>query len=75
MLRTYADQVSLWEAVLPEEVRGLSVELERVDRLLDDEVFFAPIAGVLSPQRRPAVDTHRDVPAADVLEVQVWPGV
>ena len=42
MLRTYADQVSLWEAVLPEEIRRLSVELARVDRLLDDEVFFAP---------------------------------
>jgi hypothetical protein len=40
MLRTYADQVSLWEVVLPEEVRRLSVELARVDRLLDDEVYF-----------------------------------
>lgn len=42
MLKTYAEQVSLWEAVLPDEVRRLSVELTRVDRLLDDEVFFAP---------------------------------
>ncbi len=42
MLRTHAEQVSLWEAVLPDEVRRLPVELQRVDRLLDDEVFFGP---------------------------------
>jgi hypothetical protein len=28
--------------VLPEEVRRLSPLLERVDRWLDDEAFFAP---------------------------------
>src|SRR6478735_6454272 len=50
MLRTYADQVSLWEAVLPEEVRRLSVELARVDRLLDDEVFFAPFVPFFDPR-------------------------
>jgi len=49
MLRTYAEQVSLWEAVLPEEVRRLSVELERVDQLLDDEVFFAPFVAFFHP--------------------------
>ncbi|MDQ2738612.1 MAG: ISNCY family transposase, partial [Actinomycetota bacterium] len=42
MLRTRAEQVSLWEAVLPDEVRRLPVELQRVDRLLDDELFFGP---------------------------------
>ena len=50
MLRTYADQVSLWEAVLPEEVRRLSVELARVDRLLDDEGFFAPFVPFFDPR-------------------------
>jgi hypothetical protein len=42
MLRTYADQVSLWEAVLLEEVRSPPVVPERVDRLLDDEASFGP---------------------------------
>jgi len=49
MLRTHAEQVSLWEAVLPDEVRRLPVELERIDRLLDDEVFFAPFVPFFHP--------------------------
>ena len=49
MLRTYAEQVSLWEAVLPDEVRRLPVEVERVDRLLDDEVFFGPFVPFFHP--------------------------
>ncbi len=49
MLRTHAEQVSLWEAVLPDEVRRLPVELERVDRLLDDEVFFGPFVPFFHP--------------------------
>jgi hypothetical protein len=39
MLRTRALEVSLWEAVLPEEVLRLPGELARVDALLDDPVF------------------------------------
>src|SRR4051812_5405271 len=42
MLRTRALEVSLWEAVLPEEVLRLPEELAQVDVLLDDPVFFAP---------------------------------
>ena len=42
MLRTVADQPSLWEAILPEELRRLPEELARLDSLLDDPVFFAP---------------------------------
>jgi IS5 family transposase len=42
MLRTVGDQPSLWEAVLPDELRRLPAELARVDALLDDPVFFAP---------------------------------
>jgi len=49
MLRTHAEQVSLWEAVLPDEVRRLPVELQRVDRLLDDEVFFGPFVPFFHP--------------------------
>ncbi len=39
MLRTVADQPTLWEAILPDELRRLPVELARVDALLDDPVF------------------------------------
>lgn len=43
MLRTVADQPTLWESILPEELRRLPPELARVDALLDDPVFFEPI--------------------------------
>src|SRR4051794_40187205 len=42
MLPTVADQPSLWEAILPEELRRLPAELARIDVLLEDPVFFAP---------------------------------
>src|SRR3954451_23105206 len=50
MLRTRAVEVSLWEAVLPEEVLRLPAELARVDALLDDPVFFAPFAPFFDPR-------------------------
>lgn len=42
MLRTVNPQRTLWEAILPEVCLGLPVELEAVDRLLDDPRFFEP---------------------------------
>ncbi len=42
MLRTVNAQPTLWESLLPEMCLGLPAELEAVDRLLDDPVFFAP---------------------------------
>jgi transposase, IS5 family len=44
MLRTVADQPTLWEAILPDELRRLPAELARIDVLLDDSMFFAPFA-------------------------------
>jgi len=41
VFRTVGDQCSLWESILPEEVRRLPEELARVDALLDDSAFFA----------------------------------
>jgi IS5 family transposase len=41
---TVNDQPTLWDAILPPELLVLSVELGRVDGLLDDPVFFAPFA-------------------------------
>src|SRR5215213_2484094 len=49
MLVTRAAEVSLWEAVLPEEVLRLPEELARVDALLDDPVFFAPFVPLFHP--------------------------
>lgn len=42
MLRERSLGVSLWEAVLPPEVRELPLELARVDAILDNERFLAP---------------------------------
>jgi len=42
MLRTLNAQPTLWEAILPEMCLGMPAELEAVDRLLDDPVFFEP---------------------------------
>src|SRR4051794_15640608 len=50
MLRTVADQPTLWEAILPEELRRLPVELARVDALLDDPVFFTPFVPFFDPR-------------------------
>jgi IS5 family transposase len=50
MLRTRAPEVSLWEAVLPDEVLRLPDELARVDALLDDAVFFAPFTPFFDPR-------------------------
>jgi IS5 family transposase len=50
MLRTVADQPTLWEAILPEELRRLPVELARVDVLLDDPMFFAPFGPFFDPR-------------------------
>ena len=44
MFRTVGDQPTLWEAILPDELRRLPAELARVDGLLDDPVFFTPFA-------------------------------
>ena len=50
MFRTVADQVSLWEAVLPAELLRLPEELARVDELLDDEAFFGPFEEFFDPR-------------------------
>src|ERR1700720_521790 len=45
VLKTVNDQPTLWDSILPPELLVLSVELGRVDALLDDPVFFTPFAG------------------------------
>jgi len=51
VFRTVGDQCSLWESLLPEEVRRLPEELARVDALLDDPAFFAPFVPFFDPRR------------------------
>ena len=40
MLRLDNDRPSLWESVLPPELFEMNEELDKVDRILDDERFF-----------------------------------
>jgi transposase, IS5 family len=55
MLRRVADQPSLWDAILPEELRQLPTELARIDALLDDPMFFSPFVQFFDPrQGRPS---------------------
>jgi IS5 family transposase len=42
MLRLDNEQPSLWESVLPPELFEMNEELTKIDRILDDERFFAP---------------------------------
>jgi IS5 family transposase len=42
MLRERSVGESLWEAVLPAELRELPAELAKVDAILDDDRFLAP---------------------------------
>jgi hypothetical protein len=53
MLRTVGDQPTLWEAILPEDLRRLPLELARVDVLLDDPVFSSAGTGSTSGYVRP----------------------
>src|SRR5215203_2634261 len=50
MLRTVGDQPTLWEAILPAELRRLPEELARVDVLVDDAVFLAPFVPFFDPR-------------------------
>ena len=56
MLQERALGESLWEAVLPEELRQLPAELAKVDAILDDDRFLAPFrARLTAPIGRPTI--------------------
>ncbi|CKP29552.1 transposase [Mycobacterium tuberculosis] len=56
VFRTVGDQASLWESVLPEELRRVPEELARVDALLDDSAFFCPFVPFFDPRMgRPSI--------------------
>lgn len=48
MLRLRNGQMDLWEVLLAPGLRLLSVELQAIDALLDDEVFLAPFTARLA---------------------------
>lgn len=56
MLRLSQPQLSLWDSILPEELRTLSPELKRVNELLDDPRFVEPFGQRFRERRgRPTV--------------------
>jgi transposase, IS5 family len=50
VFRTLGDQSDLWETILLAELQMLPCELARVDALLDDPVFFAPVVPSFDPR-------------------------
>jgi IS5 family transposase len=48
VLRERAVGESLWEAVLPAELRELPAELRKVDEVLDEDRFMAPFRSRLT---------------------------
>src|SRR5262249_19153289 len=69
MLRERAGSESLWESVLPAELRELPPELGKVDAILDDDRFLAPFRSRLTARSGPPDDSGRDLSAADVPQV------
>jgi IS5 family transposase len=56
VLRTINDRPTLWDQLLPEQCRQMPAELEAVDRLLDDDRFFAPYRRHFDPEcGRPSI--------------------
>src|SRR5216683_527193 len=59
MMRERAVGESLWEAVLPAELRELPAELAKIDRILDDDRFLAPFRSRLTARvGRPTIPTE-----------------
>ncbi len=56
MLRTINAEPTLWDAILPECCLGLPSGLADIDRLLDDERFFAPFTAFFTARTgRPSI--------------------
>jgi IS5 family transposase len=63
MFRTVGDQPTLWEAILPEELRRLPDELARGGWLVGRSGVLRSVRGVLRPADRSAVDADGDLSA------------
>src|SRR5664279_5616842 len=75
VLRTRAEQVSLWEAVLPAEVLRLPAELAPGGRVAGRSGVLHAVRAVLRPASGPALDADGDLPAVDVPEVPLPAGI
>src|SRR5688500_8052891 len=75
MLRTVADQPSLWDAILPEETTPAAGRAGPGRRPVGRPGVLRPVRAVLRPTAGSAVDANGNLPAADVLEVPVRAGV
>ena len=72
MLTLVGAQVeSLWDEVLPLEVRELPEDLARLDRVLGDAVLLAPIAGAWELSAR---DRGRPTIAMSTFVRLMWSG-
>jgi hypothetical protein len=68
MLRERALGESLWEAVLPEELRELPPELAKVDELLDEDRFPGAVSAPADGNDWAAHDPDRDLSAAGLSQ-------
>ena len=73
MLRLRDPQDSLWDQLLPPQVRTLSAELTAVDEYLADDRFFEPYRQRFAD--RPPDGAGRDVSAVDVPQASVPVGL
>jgi hypothetical protein len=59
VLRESDPQTTIWELLLPAELKRLPAELARVDAYLDDERFIAPFRALFD-QRLGGCSAHED---------------
>jgi IS5 family transposase len=68
-------QCSLWESVLPEELRRRPEELSRVDALVDDQALCTPYVPFFDPRMGSAVHTDGNLFAVDGFEISLPAGL
>lgn len=75
MLKLSEDQLTLWDAILPEPFRSLPEELAKIDALLDDPAFMKPFIEKHPSQRGRPNHSGRNVSAFDGSEISLQPGI
>jgi len=66
MLKLREDQLTLWDAILPEPFRSLPEELAKIDALLDDPAFMKPYI-----EKHPSQRGRPTIPAETYLRLMV----
>ena len=75
VFRTVGDQPSLWESILPEEVRRLARGVGAGGCAVGRSEVLHTVYAVLRPADRSALDADGDLSAVDVLEVSLSAGL